>query len=230
MTLTDLHKLVRLMGRYFETLKFHFLHSTDKVIYGNLEQITKHCSNIQHMEFQVPIFRNEFISLLKSIFNNLSTLKIDVKQHSEVNPDFDLTVLLPKLKHVDPGPLLINCLEKPWPSLESFGYKRYDRLLRKSGEKFFALNPHLRFFDLSFEMADLKNAVDQFPNIELHLNLSVQYKFLHTSDQLIHLKRLSNLTELKFCTFLIYNSLELMPYLIGLSNLKKLQIIFSDSI
>lgn len=226
MTLIEIRKMLRLMGHHFTKLIFFsrsdFDTNYDKIAACYLQQIIKYCKNIQHMKFDVMSFRNHFIPLLQSIRNDLNTLEIDTS-YCEVNAETDFTELLPKLKKFNLRNLnesvLENCMKNSWPSLEIF---RYDRFSLKI-ENFFALNPQLRCLELSLEgIRHLETATRHLPNID-QLNLSILHSL--NLDELIHLQHFLNLTVLKMDQ-LPYILNVLCGHLIGLNNLKKLQMSF----
>lgn len=250
-TLIGVHKLVRLMGRYFKSLYFSVTHDDNqesfKYICRYLREVAKYCVNIKHMKFEVEILRDDYISLLEPIFNNLDTLEISVR-YIEIDPNTDLTELLPKLKKIHFSRLVLEtCLKKSWPSLEGVCYEYKSWADDRTG-LFFTLNPQLQSLKLiDREIYNLSTAADRLPNIQ-KLQISINksrydpiiafssedyYSQLeehfseHIFDELVYLKHFSTLTELTL-DFIDINYLnELQGHPNGL-NLKKLHICCSS--
>lgn len=101
MTLIDVHKTLSLVGRHIGKLDFLSLNEEkdDTINARYLQQISKHCTNIQHMKFQVDIFRNDFIEYLKPIFKNLKALEIYARK-SEVNPELKKSPEFAKIEKI----------------------------------------------------------------------------------------------------------------------------------
>lgn len=111
MTFTDLHKMLRLMGRHFTKLEFF---SCNEQMNDSrfLQEIVKYCTNVRYMEFTAGLFRKDFIRLLEPIFNRLNTFEI-IAYKSEVNSVADIKELLPKSVKIKTSLIIsiLRCLD-----------------------------------------------------------------------------------------------------------------------
>lgn len=226
-TLIQLRKMVRLMGCHFKKLEFTVFGdeqtATNKLIYQYMQEVVKHCTNIQHVVIAVQVFSNDLISLLEPVFNNLIVLEIDDNGYSknEVYPETDLTELLPRLKRIQPGYLLRNCMKKTWSSLEAFvSENEFD----EGEEDFFTMNPQLRCLKLSYNgIFNLEAAVARLPNIE---QISIHCDIHDDLDELIYLQRFEKNPEIYLEIEIGENLDVLLEKINGLKNLKWLHILY----
>lgn len=191
-TLTELHKMLRLMGRHFNKLEFYVetgIRTTfdKKLICRYLQEIGKYCNGVEHMEFHVHQFHNDFIPLLQPIFSNLFSLEISMNE-TEIDPVIDFIRLLPNLQTIIlPQELMQHCLKRSWLSLRHF---ECDFEFADGEENFFAMNPQLLQLTLIGDATkNLKAAVEYLPQIEL---LSLNCHSVDDCNRLVHLKRFVN--------------------------------------
>lgn len=232
-TLIDLHENVRLMGRYLDQVDFEREEEdeiTDKAANRYLQEIVQYCTNVKYMKWGAKL-RSHHIDVLKPIFKNLNTLVLFGRrleylseEQSDLDPEIDLTKVLPNLKQIClPRSLLKHCSKNSWPSLELMAFVEE---LGEYGKKFFALNPQIRTF---YGVDDnLEAAANHLPNVEqLYIGCRVNV------DNSVHFQRFANLTALEFRFAISGDELiELRIFLNNLSNLKmlrKLKIAFSPA-
>lgn len=232
MTPLEAHKMLRLMGQYFETLIYSFglKNSVCIEIYKGMiqcfmQQAAKYCPNIRRMILNIVEFEESLIEpLFSTVFPNLHTLDVCVGCGGVLDAD---TILMqcPNLKKLTVWGYTRIILSKASPSLEKVNI--YDSQKEKY-DKFFEQNPQLKRLKFVF-LASVDNFDDfsmRLPNIE-KLTIGLEYADFAPVESLINLANFKKLTKLTFGDCFGENLANIAPFVPVLENIKQLKIGFA---
>lgn len=234
LSLVDVGKLFRLMGRYVDALDLWVHRMDGEEVSGYIKTIVKYCpaGNIQAMTFATDWWNSKHFTELHPILEHLTTLQLSIHDFDLDMNWVDFTELCPRLKRLALSDIFLieYCFTQTVRTLESFHWKnRGDELMdERESFKFFEMNRQLKEFKCSsFMFEDRQRATDLMPNIDTLTVCTPHYSNLSTED-ILNLKSFKNLQRLTLGLGDMHwiNRGEIIESCRRLKNLVELQLIF----